>query len=353
MASRLNSAMLDSQKELANAIAVLSELPPLENSSLKAEVVLTLDKMRLLHFKQSGRRRQPPLIICYALVNRPTILDLAPDRSLIQDLRAKGRDIYLIDWGYPDLCDRHIGLDDYIGDYLESIVQCVLDRTKFDQVDLMGICQGGVFALAYASLNPEHVRKLVTLVTPVDTDVEGFTLSDMVRETNIEQLVEAYGNLPGEFLNQIYAALKPLQLGVIKEMGLSRSIQDPSSAELFLRMEEWINDSPDLAGLAAIEFAETFFKGNGLLKGSFHVDSKAVDLTNIRSPILNIFGTKDHLVPPASSQSLKEAIDPKTHYQELPLPAGHIGAFISDRCRGKVIDAIEHHLNGSAFKQSS
>ena len=344
MANRYNQALLDSQKELAKAMAVLSELPPLEDSSLKAEVVLTLDKMRLLHFKQSGRRRQPPLIICYALVNRPTILDLAPDRSLVQDLRAKGRDIYLIDWGYPDLCDRHIGLDDYIGDYLDSVVQCVIERSGFEQIDLMGICQGGVFSLAYASLKPERVRKLVTLVTPVDTGVEGFTLSEMVRETNIEQLVKAYGNLPGQFLNQIYAALKPLQLGVVKEMGLSRSIQDPTSAELFLRMEQWINDSPDLAGRAAVEFAETFFKGNGLIQGSFYVDSKAVKLRSIRSPILNIFGTKDHLVPPTSSQALQTAITPNTPYQELALPAGHIGAFISDRCRDKVISAIESHL---------
>jgi len=344
MANRYSKAILDSQKELARALEVLSELPPLEDSALKADVVLSIDKMRLLHFKKAGRRKQPPLIFCYALVNRPTILDLAPDRSLVQDLRAKGRDIYLIDWGYPDLCDRHLGLDDYIDDYLESVVQCVIDRSGFNQVDLMGICQGGVFSLAYASLNPERVRKLVTLVTPVDTDVEGFTLSEMVRETNIEQLVNAYGNLPGEFLNQIYAALKPLQLGVVKEMGLSRSIKDTSSAELFLRMEQWINDSPDLAGRAAIEFAETFFKGNGLVKGSFYVDSKAVNLTNIRSPILNIYGTKDHLVPPVSSQALKAAINPKTSYQELPLPAGHIGAFISDRCRGTVIEAIESHL---------
>lgn len=345
MANRYNQALLDSQKELAKAMAVLSELPSLEDSSLKAEVVLTLDKMRLLHFKQSGRRRQPPLIICYALVNRPTILDLAPDRSLVQDLRAKGRDIFLIDWGYPDLCDRHIGLDDYIGDYLDSVVQYVIEHSGFEQIDLMGICQGGVFSLAYASLKPERVRKLVTLVTPVDTDVEGFTLSEMVRETNIEQLVNAYGNLPGQFLNQIYAALKPLQLGVVKEMGLSRSIQDPTSAELFLRMEQWINDSPDLAGRAAIEFAETFFKGNGLIQGSFYVNSQAVKLTSIRCPILNIFGTKDHLVPPTSSQALHTAIASNTPYQELALPAGHIGAFISDRCRGQVIEAIESHLN--------
>jgi polyhydroxyalkanoate synthase len=345
MANRFNKAILNSQKELANALSVLSELPSVENCSLNAEVVLTIDKMRLLHFKRSGRRKQPPLIICYALVNRPTILDLAPDRSLVQDLRAKGRDIYLIDWGYPDLCDRHLGLDDYIGDYLDSIVKDVIDRSGFDQIDLMGICQGGVFSLAYASLHPESIRKLVTLVTPVDTDVEGFTLSEMVKETDIEQLVKAYGNLPGDFLNQIYAALKPLQLGVVKEMGLSRSIKDSTSAELYIRMEQWINDSPDLAGRAAIEFAETFFKGNGLIQGSFYVDSNAVNLKSIRSPILNIFGAKDHLVPSASSQALKAAIHPETPYQELPLPAGHIGAFISNRCRGTVIDAIETHLS--------
>ena len=47
-----------------------------------------------------------PLLIVYALVNRPYMMDLQEDRSLIRGLLAEGLDVYLIDWGYPDGADR-------------------------------------------------------------------------------------------------------------------------------------------------------------------------------------------------------------------------------------------------------
>ena len=52
----------------------------------------------------SARRRPRDLrrvVICYALVNRPYMMDLQPDRSLIRGLLARGLDVCLVDWGYP------------------------------------------------------------------------------------------------------------------------------------------------------------------------------------------------------------------------------------------------------------
>ena len=53
-----------------------------------------------------------PLLIVYALVNRPYMMDLQEDRSLIRGLLAQGLDVYLIDWGYPDGADRFTTLAD-------------------------------------------------------------------------------------------------------------------------------------------------------------------------------------------------------------------------------------------------
>ncbi len=55
-----------------------------------------------------------PLLIVYALVNRPYMMDLQEDRSLIRGLLSQGFDVYLIDWGYPDGADRFTTLADYI-----------------------------------------------------------------------------------------------------------------------------------------------------------------------------------------------------------------------------------------------
>jgi polyhydroxyalkanoate synthase len=49
---------------------------------------------------------QVPLLIVYALVNRPYMVDLQENRSLVRSLLALGMDVYLIDWGYPQRNDR-------------------------------------------------------------------------------------------------------------------------------------------------------------------------------------------------------------------------------------------------------
>ncbi len=63
-----------------------------------------------------------PLLIVYALVNRPYMMDLEPDRSLIRGLLSRGLDVYLIDWGYPDGADRFTTLEDYLESQLAGCV---------------------------------------------------------------------------------------------------------------------------------------------------------------------------------------------------------------------------------------
>ena len=45
---------------------------------------------------------------------------------------------------------------------------------------MLGICQGGVLSLCYSAAQPQAIRKLVTLVTPVDFHAEGNILSHWV-----------------------------------------------------------------------------------------------------------------------------------------------------------------------------
>ena len=41
------------------------------------------------------------MLFCYALINRPYILDLQPDKSVVRQYLERGFDVYLIDWGVP------------------------------------------------------------------------------------------------------------------------------------------------------------------------------------------------------------------------------------------------------------
>ena len=63
-----------------------------------------------------------PVLIVYALVNRPYMVDLQESRSLVRNLLAEGIDVYLIDWGYPQKGDRWLTIDDYVNGYIDGCI---------------------------------------------------------------------------------------------------------------------------------------------------------------------------------------------------------------------------------------
>jgi polyhydroxyalkanoate synthase subunit PhaC len=269
-----------------------------------------------------------PLVICYALVNRPYMLDLQPDRSLIRGLAATGLDVYLVDWGYPDRGDSHLSLDDYVNRHLGACIDHVRAAHGVGAVNLLGVCQGGTMSLCHAALHPERVKNLITMVTPVDFHTDDNLLSRWVRKVDVDRMVEVLGNVPGALLNAAFVALMPLRLTVRKYTGLADLAGDRAALENFLRMERWIHDSPDQAGTAFREFIRGFFHENRLLKGGLQIGGRPVDPQRITCPILNIYARQDHLVPPAASRAL-EGLTGSGDYSAFEFDGGHIGIYVS------------------------
>jgi polyhydroxyalkanoate synthase len=277
-----------------------------------------------------------PVLISYALVNRPYMVDLQEDRSLVRNLLRLGMDVYLIDWGYPDRADRWLTLDDYINGYLNNCVDVIRHRHGGDAINLLGICQGGAFSLCYAALHRHKVKNLITMVTPVDFHVkEG--LPNLwagcyagTKGMDIDAMVDAFGNIPGELMNLGFLMLKPFQLGVGKYLEMIDILDNEEKLRNFLRMEKWIFDSPDQAGEAYRQFMKDFYQGNKLIKGEVKIGGQPVDLQTITIPVLNVYAEEDHLVPPASSMALQRYIG-SPDYTLRSFPVGHIGMYVSGK----------------------
>ncbi|MDX1520528.1 MAG: class III poly(R)-hydroxyalkanoic acid synthase subunit PhaC [Anaerolineae bacterium] len=306
------------------------------------EVVYEEDKLVLYHYKPLVEKPFPiPVLITYALVNRPYMVDLQEDRSLVRNLLNLGLDIYLMDWGYPGREDRWLTLDDYINGYIDTCVDAIRERHNLDQINMLGICQGGVLSLCYTSLHQEKIKNLVTMVTPVDFFQEegllniwtGCTVGSESMDPDL--MVEAMGNISGDFMNFGYLLLKPFQLNIQKYLALANIADDEAKLKNFLRMEKWIFDSPDQAGEAWRQFIKDFYQQNKLIKGEVEIGGQPVDLSKIKVPVLNIYAEEDHLVPPASTIALEQVIGSKD-YTVQSFPTGHIGMYVS----GKVQRAL-------------
>ncbi len=300
-------------------------------------------KLRLFRYRPIAETiHAVPLLIVYALVNRPSMMDLEPDRSLIRGLLSRGLDVYLIDWGYPDGADRFMTLEDYIEGQLAACVDEVSRIHRLSALNLLGVCQGGVFSLCFTALHPRRVRNLITMVTPVDFHTPADLLSKWARGIDVEAFV-AGGNVSGDTLNQLFLALMPFRLSHQKYVELSRGEPDQARMENFMRVERWIYDSPDQAGAAFREFVVWFYQENRLVRGQLEIAGHPVDLRTLKLPILNLIGAKDHLVPSASSAALERLVG-STDFTTLELDLGHIGMYVSSRAQRQVPPAIADWL---------
>lgn len=336
---------LDYQKKLLQGMETMLSIEEVDVDVTPKELVYAEDKMKLYHYVSTSKKKICPIptLITYALVNRQYMMDLQQDRSVIRNWLDQGLDLYIIDWGYPDQLDKYLTMEDYIDGYMNTAVDVVRKKSGCDQINLLGVCQGGTFSVIYAALYPEKVNSLVTMVTPVDFSVEEGLLNVWSKHVDPGALVAAHGVIPGDLLNMGFLMLRPFQLALDKYVGFMENLDNPDVVQNFLRMEKWIFDSPGQAGGAFQQFITDLFQENLLIQNRFKLGGREVDLKQITMPLLNVFAEQDHLVPPASSRPLNEAVGSRDK-EMISFPGGHIGIYVSTKSQKEVAPAIARWL---------
>ncbi|MDZ4839733.1 MAG: class III poly(R)-hydroxyalkanoic acid synthase subunit PhaC [Bacteroidota bacterium] len=334
---------VDMLQKMAKGYENLSQIENVDVATAQKELVWQLDKVKMYHYKNDAEIKvKTPVLISYALVNRQDMMDIQPDRSYIRNLLNLGLDIYMMDWGYPTQADKFLTLDDYIEMYLNDGVDFIRKSESIDKINLMGICQGGTFSVIYAALHPEKIKNLITLVTPVDFSKNDGLLIRWSRDMNFDTIVDSQGTINGDFLNAGFSMLKPMmQAG--KMMNLMNIIDDKDKLMNYLRMEKWINDSPNQAGECYRRFMKELYQENKLAENKLIIEGKLVDLKNLNMPLLNIYASEDHLVPPSASIALNDLVG-STDTELYKFPGGHIGVFVGGRSQKELAPAVESWL---------
>jgi polyhydroxyalkanoate synthase len=332
--------MVQATSRLIKGFETLNNIGEVEVGTTPKSMVYHLDKLKLFRYdRETPPTVKTPVLIVYALVNRFEMLDLQPDRSYIRNLLNLGLDVYVIDWGYPTRADRYNDLDDYVNGYINACVDFIRHEHHIKSINLMAICQGGTLSTIYAALHPGKVKNLITLVTPIDFSGNDGLLFRWAKDMDFDAIVDGNGGLiPGEFLNVGFELLKPM-MKFNKYNGMMQMLDDADKLSNFLRMEKWIADSPDQAGECFRQFMKELYQDNKLVKGKLRIGNKVVDLKNITMPLLNVYATDDHLVPPSATIPLNDHVGSKD--KELYMfQGGHIGVFVGGKSQKELAPAV-------------
>ncbi|MCP4752114.1 MAG: class III poly(R)-hydroxyalkanoic acid synthase subunit PhaC [Proteobacteria bacterium] len=323
---------------------VLLEPMDTEMATTPYEVVYQEDRVKLKHYiPTTDIRYKTPLLVVYALINRETMLDLQPGRSVVETFLENGIDLYMVDWGYPTRMDRFMTIDDHVNVYMDEMVDFIREKHGVEKINLMGICMGGAFSVIYSALHPDKIKNLVTTVTPTNFDTDKGLLHLWMKGVDPDRVVDAFGNISGDAMNFGFLLLNPARLMLDKYVGFMEHMDNKKFVENFVRMEKWIFDSPDLPGETFRQFIKDCYQKNLLIQSKLEVGGRTVNLKNITMPLLNIYGKYDHLVPPEACELLTSRVG-GSDVTDICMNTGHIGIYVSSKCQREFAPGISKWL---------
>ncbi|HUN55039.1 MAG TPA: class III poly(R)-hydroxyalkanoic acid synthase subunit PhaC [Smithella sp.] len=321
------------QQRVSKASEILQGQLSFELGQTPYEIVYEEDRVRVKHYSRNENaedKPKVPLLVVYALINRETMLDLQPDRSVVKTFLEGGIDLYMVDWGYPKRKDRFLTIDDHVNGYMNNIVDFIRKKHNIPQINLMGICMGGTFCVMYSALHPEKIKNLITTVTPSSFNTDRGLLHIWMKDLDVDRMVRTFGNIPGDLMNLGFLLLNPARLMIDKYVGFMENMDKKEFVENFVRMERWIFDSPDVPGETFRQFVEDCYKNNLLIQSKMFLNGQRVDLKKLTMPLLNFYGEYDHLVPPTACNQLSKAVGSRD-VEDVNLETGHIGIYVSSK----------------------
>jgi polyhydroxyalkanoate synthase len=291
------------------------------------EVIWTRNKALLYHYlPQTEQRHRTPLLLIYALINKPYILDLYPGNSFIEHMVKQGFEVYLLDWGDWGPEDSEVSFDDLVLDYIPRAVRKVVRHSGRERVTIMGYCIGGILTTIYTALHPDApLRNAIFMAAPVDFARAGlFGCWLDPRYFPLDKALAAYGNMPGELVELGAKMLKPVTNYVTPLVNLSQRLEDDKYLQGWAAMNQWVNDRVDFPGAAFRQLVKDLYQENKLIRGELVIGGRTVDLKNIHWPALLIAAERDHITPPTTTLPLFDHISSKEK-DKLVIPAGHVG----------------------------
>jgi len=222
---------------------------------------------------------------------------------------------------------RFFSIDNYLAE-----LNVVVDELG-GCANLVGLCQGGWMALAYAARYPNKVNALVLAGTAVDINAGASELSRLAHGaplSTFKQLVEiGDGRVRGAHLLQLWKN-PPLESEAIHGLLQIRDdIVAPHSSRLIALFREWYARPIDLPGTYYLQVVHWLYKENQLATGRLIGLGRAIDLSMVNLPIFLVGARDDEIVAPEQLFAARRLVGTKRRQiRQAIIGCSHLGLFM-------------------------
>ncbi len=301
--------------------------PPLQ------EDFIELDGITIAVERKSHRT---PVVIVPPLAVNMLIYDLFPQRSLVRFLRAKGFEVYLINWGTPTRAHSHYNFHTYLSDLLPACLDRVREHSGEKELTLHGWSLGGMFTLFYSALGKNsNIRNAIILGAPIDSHASGIlgllsqglggAANFVHKHTGLQMhdLRPHWFHSPGwantvgfKLTNPIGSVMGYWELLI--RLGDREFVTNHATTAAFLdRMVAY-------PGGIVQDTVVRIWLDNELSRGTVQIGNDKVQLNNINANIFAIAGSEDTMVTPGSAKRLMDHVSLKDKTFRV-IHGGHMG----------------------------
>lgn len=292
--------------------------------AMAKDTILRRGTLQLYHYRPVvDEVYRIPILIVSPTSNRGYIFDLTQGQSLVEFLLTRGYDVFMIDWLPPRREESVLTLESYVLDFIDHCTRLVRENTGQDRATLLGYCVGGTLSLLYAALFPQNVANLLLLTTPVDfRHMLLFRMWGDEKHFDVDRLVAALGNIPGEFILSAFDVMRPANrtAGVLH---LWTNMWNDDYVKSYRMFDRWAAETLPLAGEYFRQTTKEFLWKNSLLSGELRLGGRRVQLDAIVAPVLSVIAQHDHVVPHPCAHPIVERVG-SADREEVIVKGGHV-----------------------------
>jgi poly(3-hydroxyalkanoate) synthetase len=315
------------------------EAAPLDLSTLPVfgRVRLELSTMLLLEEREpAAARTATSLIVAPFAVHEASIADFAEGHSLARALAEGGSGpLALTFWKSATADMRDYGIDAYLAD-----LNVAIDDLG-GRVSLVGLCQGGWLAAAYASRFPAKVVKLALAGAPIDLAAAESGITPALASVPPGMIANMVALCGGRVSGSLPFSLAPD--GQSPEYTAEAALQCAGEPAMMARFDAWDLRTVDLPGAYFMQTAEWIFRENRLARGCFPALGRLVALSSITAPIFVLAAADDEVVSPAQATAVG-SLCRQTRVETRVEPGRHLSLFMGRKTVGAAWPEIGHWL---------